>query len=130
MWMFDPKERLTLEPNFDSMPALEPRRTALFKKVETADFLTINEKRQAVGYKKYEPPKEIEGNEEAVAADKIYQQASQIAIGENPQEGTDNEPLPADGDLGGEQFTDEELARLASEDTGGNKPVKKKPGEE
>lgn len=34
----------------DSIPALAPRREAAWNKIANADFLTINEKRQAVGY--------------------------------------------------------------------------------
>lgn len=34
----------------DAIPALAPRREASWNKIATADFLTINEKRQAVGY--------------------------------------------------------------------------------
>ena len=34
----------------DAIPALAPRREAAWSKIAQADFLTLNEKRQAVGY--------------------------------------------------------------------------------
>lgn len=36
--------------DIDAIPALAPRREAMWAKINNADFLTINEKRQAVGY--------------------------------------------------------------------------------
>lgn len=39
-----------LSHDLDSIPALSPRREATWNKVQQADFLTPNEKRQAVGY--------------------------------------------------------------------------------
>ena len=41
---------LRLAYDHDSIPALSPKREAAWAKICTADFLTINEKRQAVGY--------------------------------------------------------------------------------
>lgn len=41
---------LTLNYNADAIPALAPRREAVWSKIAGANFLTINEKRQAVGY--------------------------------------------------------------------------------
>lgn len=41
---------LRLSYDHDSIAALSPKREAAWAKVSTADFLTINEKRQAVGY--------------------------------------------------------------------------------
>jgi len=43
-------ERLSLSYNADAIPALAPRREAVWAKIAQTDFLTINEKRQAVGY--------------------------------------------------------------------------------
>jgi HK97 family phage portal protein len=43
-------ENLRLAYDLDSIPALAPRREAAWAKIASADFLTINEKRQAVGY--------------------------------------------------------------------------------
>jgi len=41
---------LTLDYDTDSIPALAPKREALWGKIEKASFLTINEKRALVGY--------------------------------------------------------------------------------
>lgn len=43
-------ENLRLTYDSDSIPALSPRREAIWSKISEANFLTINEKRQAVGY--------------------------------------------------------------------------------
>jgi HK97 family phage portal protein len=43
-------DNLRLGYDTDSIPALAPRREAAWAKITNADFLTINEKRQAVGY--------------------------------------------------------------------------------
>jgi phage portal protein BeeE len=46
--MFGPDLRLGYDQ--DSIAALSPKREAAWAKICAADFLTINEKRQAVGY--------------------------------------------------------------------------------
>ncbi|MBI1954100.1 MAG: phage portal protein, partial [Proteobacteria bacterium] len=43
-------ENLRLSYDLDSIPALSSRREASWSKISQVDFLTINEKRQAVGY--------------------------------------------------------------------------------
>jgi HK97 family phage portal protein len=43
-------ENLRLGYDMDAIPALAPRREAAWAKISQANFLTINEKRQAVGY--------------------------------------------------------------------------------
>ena len=43
-------DNLRLSYDVDAIPALAQRREALWSKIQTSDFLTINEKRQAVGY--------------------------------------------------------------------------------
>jgi HK97 family phage portal protein len=51
LWLapfFGKSLRLAYDP--DGIAALAPKREAAWTKVRTADFLTINEKRQAVGY--------------------------------------------------------------------------------
>ncbi|MEI8294995.1 MAG: phage portal protein [Alphaproteobacteria bacterium] len=44
------QENLSISYDCDAIPALAPRREAQWQKIANADFLTINEKRQAVGY--------------------------------------------------------------------------------
>lgn len=43
-------EDLSLDYDTDSIPALAPKREALWAKLENASFLTMNEKRELVGY--------------------------------------------------------------------------------
>jgi hypothetical protein len=45
---------LKLCADYDQVPALAQRREAVWKRLEAADFLTIDEKREAVGYDKVE----------------------------------------------------------------------------
>jgi phage portal protein BeeE len=44
------EEGLVLSINEDVIPALAPRREAMWNRLENADFLSYNEKRAAVGY--------------------------------------------------------------------------------
>lgn len=46
--MFDPKLELAIDP--DSIEALAPRRSEVWEKVQQANWLTVNEKREATGY--------------------------------------------------------------------------------
>ena len=55
---FDEGDSLELRPDLDAIEALSTEREALWERVRVADFLTINEKRAAVGY---EP---VEGGDE------------------------------------------------------------------
>lgn len=83
-WMFEASERMMLTPDYDMLPALEPRRKAQFEKAQTADFLTINEKRDMAGYEKYK--KVMDDAEDDDPADKIYQGAGMIPLGEDMQD--------------------------------------------
>jgi len=44
------EEGIMLGIDEDNIPALAPRREAMWNRLENADFLTVNEKREAVGY--------------------------------------------------------------------------------
>ena len=91
-WMFAAGDRMALVPDYDKLPALEPRRKSQYEKAEGADFLTINEKRRMTGHEDYQNVLDAaDGND---PADKIYQQAMMMPLGENPQE-----DLNAGGDL-------------------------------
>jgi HK97 family phage portal protein len=51
LWLAPTFEKgLSLSYNIDAIPALAQRREAVWSKITEANFLTINEKRQAVGY--------------------------------------------------------------------------------
>jgi hypothetical protein len=77
-WQFQPTEKITLKPDYDSILALEPRRKEQFEKAEKSDFLTINEKRAMTGYEKYQNVlDEADGDD---PADNIYQNASMIPL--------------------------------------------------
>lgn len=54
---FFAEEELALEVDLDDIPALALRRQSVWKRLQTAEFLTLNEKRQIAGY----PP--IEGGD-------------------------------------------------------------------
>lgn len=115
MWMFDPKDRMRLEPDLDKIPALEPRRKEQFDKAEGADFLTPNEKRKMCGYQSYakmledveQEADEVTGEDRpADPANMLYQGAGMMPIDQQ------NEPAPPpDDSLGG--LSDEDLAALA-----------------
>lgn len=72
---------LQLDYDADSIPALSVRRERTWDKVATADFLTVNEKREAVGY------------EPVDSGDVILVPATMIPLGEEPPE---PEPKPDD----------------------------------
>ena len=55
-------EDLELEFDEDSIQALEPRRKTTWDKVQNADFLSTNEKREAVGYEPVEGGDDIGAN--------------------------------------------------------------------
>lgn len=129
-WMFDPKERILMTPDMDAIPALEPRRKQQFEKAERSDFLTINEKRNMTGYENYakvqEDAKKSGGNEVEDPADKIYQNATLMPLGENLQEdmgGFGGEPLPGEEE---EEGAEEEVGVPAGGNNG-KKPKLNKP---
>lgn len=136
MWMFEASDRMTLVPDLDKIPALEPRRKDQFEKAERADFLTINEKREMAGYETYAAAqKDAKKDEDGLAedpADKIYQNASMMALGEEPEQ-PDSSDFGGPGGLDSEDLTDEDLAALAAGNDGSipkKKPADKKPDEE
>lgn len=57
---FDPTGMLYLEPDINAIEALEPMRSDKFTQVGGAGFLTINEKRELLGYGRY-----IKGKDDA-----------------------------------------------------------------
>ena len=99
-WIFDVKDRMRLVPDYDSLPALEPRRKEQFEKAEKSDFLTINEKRKMCGYEAYGEVKPDEDDESADPADKIYQNASMSPLGETQ----DMPSMGGFGEQGGDGF--------------------------
>lgn len=49
-------DELSLEPDLDAVEALAEERESLWRRVDAASFLTPDEKREAVGYGRREPP--------------------------------------------------------------------------
>ncbi len=49
-WFLAPEPGLFLKPNLDAVPALEPRRKEAWEKANTANHITINEKRKLTGH--------------------------------------------------------------------------------
>jgi HK97 family phage portal protein len=49
-WFFSSEDPHFIDCDLDEIPALAPRRKEKWESVQKADFLTINEKREAVGY--------------------------------------------------------------------------------
>lgn len=54
-------KNIRLEHDLDAIPALAPKREALWARVRDADFLTLNEKRQILGYAPVEGGNNIAG---------------------------------------------------------------------
>lgn len=71
-WFFEREEGLKLIPDLDSHPAFEPRRADLWKRLEAATDMTINEKRRAKGMD------DIEGG------DVLLVPANMLPLGEEP----------------------------------------------
>lgn len=82
-WFSNTYPGLTIEADLDGIPALATERQVVWDKVAAADFLTINEKREALGYDK------VEGG------DTILVQSSLLPLGEDP---LPNQQPAADGD--------------------------------
>lgn len=53
-FLFDENDQSVLVPDLDEIPALSPRRKELWERANTSEFLTINEKRETVGYDEVE----------------------------------------------------------------------------
>lgn len=103
-------EGLRLGYDQDSIPALAPRRESLWDKVQGADFLTIDEKRNALGYEEYKPDDSKPGSMIFVSASEIplsdaglfsapTDTAPQLDENGNPvpQLDSSGKPLPATG---------------------------------
>ncbi len=58
-WLMPKFGDYTLDYDKDSISALQPRRDEKWKQVQDADFLTINEKREALGFEHVDGGDEI-----------------------------------------------------------------------
>jgi phage portal protein BeeE len=68
-----------LTTDFDALEALAEERKALWDRVNQAKFLTVDEKREAVGYDAYKPNE----NEEDIGA-RIYAPVNEQPLGSQP----------------------------------------------
>jgi HK97 family phage portal protein len=69
---------LTLRPNWDKVDALAPKRTQQWERVAKADWLTLNEKREATNYDRLEEP----------MADQVFVEAGKVPLGmSDPESG-------------------------------------------
>lgn len=77
-WVFKASDKLMMRPDYNTIPALEPRRREQFEKAEKSDFLTINEKRFMTGYEKYKNVLDTADDDDP--ADNIYQNSSMMPL--------------------------------------------------
>ncbi len=77
-------EDFRLEPDTDAIPALEPVRAQKWTAIAGADFLTINEKRERLGFE----PLPSDG------ADQVYIPASSLPLEDSTEEATGEQPTP------------------------------------
>lgn len=91
---------LVLKPDWDGVSALAPKREKLWQNVMQADWLTVNEKREATGYDRVELKEAdalfiasgklpLEGSLEPPA--EVDEDGNPIAPGDKPAEGEDEE---------------------------------------
>ncbi len=73
-------EGLELDYDEDRISALSPRREKKWERVQNADFLTINEKREALGY------------EPVAGGDEVYISAALLPLGFDPAAGAKAQP--------------------------------------
>ena len=101
---------LRIDYNEDEIPALDTEREALWKRLNESKFLTINEKREAVGYEPYEPK---EPGEDGTGGEKVGD-VILIGSGDTPLLTTDIVPGGAAGveedEIGGDEASEEEDA--------------------
>lgn len=64
-------ENFCLKYDEDRIPALYPRREVMWEKVNAAKFITIDEKREALGYEVYDPKDSSPGNMLFVSASEL-----------------------------------------------------------
>ena len=97
-WLYVPEDKLELQYDVDEVPAFAEKRNLIWERVEKSSFLTVNEKREAVGKEEYD------------GGDVILVPASMIALG------VENEDDDSNGDakqkLKDEGFTDAEIDKI------------------
>jgi HK97 family phage portal protein len=116
----------------DKIPALDTEREALWKRINESRFLTINEKREAVGYEPYEPK---EPGEDGTGGEKVGD-VILVSSGDTPlmttdlvpgsaATGVDEDGEPIEPEDAASQTQDADAEPASSEV--GAKPLKRKP---
>jgi HK97 family phage portal protein len=93
-WFFEKGSNIELCYTLDGIPAYASRQNMLWDRAKTSDFITINEKREMVGYEK------IEGG------DTLFVPMSAIPLGESTSSEESTETEEAEGEM--EAETEEE----------------------
>ncbi len=72
-WMYERDSEFFLDYVLDDVPALAPKRDAIWERAQKSDFLSLDEKRELVGKDRYEPSED--------PGSMIWIEASKIPIG-------------------------------------------------
>jgi HK97 family phage portal protein len=93
---FDESKAIYLEPDINAIDALEPMRAAKWTQISGATFLSYNEKREQLGYGRYEPSED--------PGDKIFVPMGQVPLEMAASDESTGETDPSDA----EDFEDTE----------------------
>jgi len=106
-WMYDDESNRYIDYDLDQVPALSPRRDALWERAQASDFLTTNEKRAMVGHDSI-------GN----AGDVILIDSSKIPLGFEEEDKGDDETrdLIVRQKLKDEGYSESEIDSMLGED--------------
>jgi HK97 family phage portal protein len=77
-------EQFTLVPNLDDLEALAEERKELWDRVNGSKVLTVDEKREAIGYDPYKPGKEV--------GSRIYAPMNEVPLDDDPEPKQGGEP--------------------------------------
>lgn len=99
-------EKLVIEPDFDDLPALAEERKLLWERLNSATFISLDEKRDAAGYTPYKPDPENPATQVFVSSAQVPIEMSGFEAGgeepedeEDPNAETDPEaPEPGEDD--------------------------------
>lgn len=98
-------ENLILEPDYDEVPAIAEKRESKFTSVGNANFLTVNEKREALGYEEKPGWDVFILGSEIISADEDPTEAKEPPTEPDPVEQNPNGPDDSEGDTGEMSFS-------------------------
>ena len=93
-WVQPTYPGVRLEPDIDQIPALSTEREAVWKRMQEADFVTTDEKREATGYKPYKPTEKPGGRIMVGGALTPLEDAGFEPGGAEPDVDEDGNPIP------------------------------------